>query len=302
MQKIVPHLWFDNEAEEAAKLYVSLFPGSKLGPIARYTKAGFEIHKQPEGKVMTVEFVLAGHSFVGLNGGPAFTFNPSISFMVACETKDEVESLWQRLSVGGSSLMELGEYPFSEKYGWLRDKYGLSWQLMYMGGDAITQKITPTLLFVGDVCGKAEDAISLYTSVFPNSAIGAVTRYGEDHSPDKPESIMHADFLLNGQQFAAMDSAAEHHFMFNEAISFMVLCDTQEEIDAYWSQLSVGGDPAAQVCGWLKDKYGVSWQVTPTVLGDMLQDADKQKVERVTNAFMKMKKFDLAELKKAYEG
>jgi predicted 3-demethylubiquinone-9 3-methyltransferase (glyoxalase superfamily) len=301
MKKICSHLWFDSQAQDAASFYTSLFRNSKIGTMTRYGKAGVEIHGQPEGKVMTVEFELDGQPFIGLNAGPLFTFTPAISFLIACSAREEVETLWTKLSAGGMALMELGAYPFSERYGWTQDQYGLSWQVMFVGDGPVKQKITPTLMFVGDVCGKAEEAINFYASIFHNAQVGNIIRYGQGEGPDKEGTIKHAAFTLEGQQFAAMDSAREHPFTFNEAISFMVQCETQNDIDHYWDKLAKGGDPKAQQCGWLRDRFGVSWQVTPTVLGTMLQDPDKTKVERVTNAFLKMKKFDLAALRRAYE-
>ncbi len=192
-------------------------------------------------------------------------------------------------------------YPFSERYGWVQDKYGLSWQIMFVRDREVKQKITPTLMFVGKQCGKAEEAVNLYTTVFHNSAIDHTMRYGKGEEADKEGTVRHAGFTLEGQQFAAMDSAREHNFTFNEAISLMIECRTQKEIDHYWGKLTADGGQEG-VCGWLKDKFGVSWQVAPTVLSEMLQDPDKERVERVTNAFLKMKKFDIGELKKAYKG
>jgi predicted 3-demethylubiquinone-9 3-methyltransferase (glyoxalase superfamily) len=139
-------------------------------------------------------------------------------------------------------------------------------------------------LFVGAVCGKAEEAINDYTAVFPNSHIDDISRYGKDQAPDREGTIVHAAFTLDGQPFAAMDSALAHNFSFNEATSFVVNCTTQEEIDYYWDKLSA--DPNVEQCGWLKDKYGLSWQIVPVVLQEMLQDPDPQKVARVTQAFM----------------
>ncbi len=299
--KIMPNLWFDRQAEEAAKFYTSVFKNSRIGRIIRASKAGFEIHGLPEGTVMTAEFEIEGQKFIAINGGPLFKFNPSISFLVACNTKKEVDAIWEKLSEGGTALMELGEYPFSEKYGWTQDRYGLSWQVMFMGDRKMKQKITPTLMFVGEQCGKAKAAIHFYTTVFNNAEIGDILLYGKGEEPDKEGTIKHAAFMLENQGFAAMDSALKHDFTFNEAISLMVECKTQEEIDNYWEKLiSHGGQES--MCGWLKDQFGVSWQVSPTILGEMLQDHDTEKVERVTNAFLKMKKFDIAELKKAYEG
>ena len=298
-QKIVPHLWFDRQAEEAAQLYTSTFKDSRTGSVTRYTSAGFETHHMPEGMAMTVDFEVDGYRFIALNGGPLFKFNPSISFMVPFETAEEVDAAWTRLSEGGKSLMELGEYPFSKRYGWTEDRYGVSWQLMLAAGIPPGHNLTPTLMFTGDKCGKAEEAVNLYTSMFDSSKVEHIQRYEKGIEPDREGTIQHAGFILESQSFAAMDSALEHNFTFNEAVSLMVQCETQEEIDRYWKLSAV---PEAEQCGWLKDRFGVSWQVTPTILGKMLSDPDRAKVERVTNAFLKMKKFDIAELKKAYEG
>lgn len=293
MQKITTHLWFDKEAKEAAEFYVSLFKDSKI-------KDTTVLKNTPSGSVDIVTIELSGQGFTLLSAGPLFKFTPAISFLVACETKEETDALWEELSKGGAALMPLGEYPFSERYGWTQDRYGLSWQIMFMGGQEVKQKITPTLMFVGDVCGKAEEAIHFYGSVFHDSKVGAAMRYSAGQEPDKEGTLAHASFTLEGQEFAAMDSAREHKFNFNEAISFLVHCETQEEIDTYWEKLSAV--PAAEQCGWLKDKYGVSWQIIPTAMDEMFKNKDPEKLARVTEAFLKMKKFNIAELKKAAEG
>ena len=290
MQKITPHLWFDKAAKEAAAFYPSVFKDSKV-------KDTTTLRNTPSGSVDIVTIELAGQRFTLISAGPLFKFNPSVSFLVVCKTKDEVDSLWKKLSEGGTALMELGEYPFSERYGWTQDKYGLSWQVMFMGERQIKQKITPTLMFVGDVCGKAEEAINFYASVFRHARIGNILRYGQGEEPDKEGTIKHAAFTLEGQDFAAMDSAHKHNFTFNEAISLMVHCDTQKEIDYYWEKLSAV--PAAEQCGWLKDKYGLSWQIVPTGMDEMMKNKDEKKLARVTEAFLKMKKFDIAALKRA---
>lgn len=291
--KITTHLWFDREALEAADFYTSTFKDSRI-------KNKSMIHNTPSGSVDIVTVELLGQEFTLISAGPLFRFNPSISFLVACKTKNEVNALWKKLSREGTALMELGEYPFSEKYGWVQDKYGVSWQLMFMGDRKITQRITPTLMFVGDVVGKAEEAIRFYVSVFRDARAGDVLRYGRGEEPDKEGTIKHASFRLEGQEFAAMDSARRHDFAFNEAISFIVNCDTQEEIDYYWGRLSA--DPKAEQCGWLKDRYGLSWQIVPTAMEEMLKDKDEKRLARVTEAFLKMKKFDIDALKRAYEG
>ncbi|MDD5037703.1 MAG: VOC family protein [Dehalococcoidales bacterium] len=292
-QKITPHLWYDKEAREAAELYTSIFGDSIIKDVST-------LHNTPSGSVDIVIIELLGQEFTLLSAGPLFKFNPSISFLVACKTKDEVEALWSKLSEKGSALMELGEYPFSEKYGWLQDRYGLSWQIMFMGDRKITQKIIPTIMFAGEQYEKAEAAINFYASIFHTAKVGDILRYGKDEKPDKEGAIKHAAFTLEGQEFAAMDSARVHNFSFNEAISFIVHCDTQREIDYYWGNLSA--DPKAEQCGWLKDKYGLSWQIVPAIMDKMLKDKDQKKVARVTEVFLNMKKFDIAKLKAAYEG
>lgn len=300
-QKIIPCLWFDHQAKAAAEFYISLFKDSQIGTISHYGKEGFDIHGQPEGKVMTVEFELAGYKFVGLNGGPHFNFTPAISFFVTCESAAEVDTLWQKLSAGGSVLMELNKYDWSEKYGWLQDQYGLSWQIALGKLNDTGQKIVPFLMFVREQHGKAEEAMRFYTSVFKNSSLNGILRYGAGEM--EPEgTVMHAQFALEGEQFMVMDSALEHLFTFNEAISFQVYGETQAEVDYYWEKLGAGGDPQAQQCGWLKDKYGVSWQVIPTAVVKMLNDPDHEKSERVMKAVLDMKKIDIKVSEQAYKG
>jgi predicted 3-demethylubiquinone-9 3-methyltransferase (glyoxalase superfamily) len=290
-QKIVPALWYDREAVEAAGLYTSIFPDSRV----THTSV---LHDTPSGPVDTVSFELAGRKFSAISAGPMFKINPSISFLAACSSREEVDALWDALSPSGISLMELGEYPFSERYGWTQDKYGLSWQIMHVGSRPISQKVTPKLMFVGEQAGKAEDAIRLYTEVFPDSKVGDLMRHGKGEGMDKEGTLSHALFTLAGQEFAAMDSAYDHQFTFNEAISFIVNCDNQAEIDMYWEKLSAV--PEAEQCGWLKDRFGVSWQIVPRRLEEMLQSGNSEVVRRVTEAFLPMKKLDLAELERAY--
>jgi len=293
LQKITTNLWYDKEAREAAEFYVSVFDDAVV-------KGTTTLHDTPSGDADLVTVELFGQEFSLISAGPLFKFNPSISFLLACRTKDEVDALWQKLAPGGEALMELGEYPFSERYGWTQDKYGLSWQVMFMGDINVEQRITPTLMFVGDVYGKSEAAVDFYASVFRNAKVGDMMRYGPGEEPDREGTIKHADFTLEGQEFAAMDSAYEHNFTFNEAISFIVHCDTQEEIDYYWDKLSAV--PEAEQCGWVKDKYGVSWQIVPNVMDEMLNDNDEEKIARVTEAFLQMKKLDITKLQAAYEG
>ena len=299
-QKIVPHLWFDKETKEAAEFYASIFPNSKVTNIT-------SLHDTPSGDVDNVTFEVWGEKFMAISAGPLFKFNPSISFIVNFDPSREkgaqakLDAAWHKLSQGGTVRMPLDKYPFSERCGWIEDKYGLSWQLMLTNPDGEERPtIVPTLIFTGKNCGKAEEAREFYLSVFKNSKPGALFRYGPGQEPEQADAVMFTDFRLADQWFAAMDSAREHGFNFNEAISFMVFCQDQAEIDYYWEKLSAV--PEAEQCGWLKDKYGLSWQIVPTAMDEMMSRGTPEQIERVTEAFLKMKKFDLAELKRAYDG
>jgi predicted 3-demethylubiquinone-9 3-methyltransferase (glyoxalase superfamily) len=298
-QKITPSLWFDDQAEEAARFYTSLFRDSTMGEVALYPEEGTDVHGRPAGSVMIVEFHLKGFAFTALNGGPHFRINPTISFFVSCDTADEVDELWSALSDGGNPLMPLDSYPFSPKYGWIQDRYGVSWQLMLAEG-GIRQAIMPSFLFVGDVGGRAEEAIDFYTSVFDDAETLAVHRYGPGREPDAEDAVMYADFTLEGQLFAAMDSAQDHDYTFNEGISLEVRCETQEEVDHYWERLSA--HPGAEQCGWLKDRFGVSWQIVPRALSELMSSSDPERRGRVMEAMLRMKKLDIAGLRAAYAG
>lgn len=293
MQKITPFLWFDTQAGEAAEFYTSAFPQSKI--IGKNV-----MENTPSGTVEIFTIELMGQEFQMMSAGPLFTFNPSISFHVKCKTAQEVDALWEKLSKDGKVLMELETYPWSERYGWLEDKFGVSWQLFSTAGAQIKQHIVPALMFVGDVCGKAEEAVKLYTSIFPDSAVNSIMRYGKGEEPDNEGTAKFISFTLARQEFAAMDSAHKHEFMFNEAISLLANCTTQEEIDEYWNKLSA--HPESEQCGWLKDKFGISWQITPRDMDDMFNGKDPAASDRAMQAMLQMKRLDLAALQKAYDG
>jgi predicted 3-demethylubiquinone-9 3-methyltransferase (glyoxalase superfamily) len=290
MQKITPFLWFDNNAEEAIHFYTSIFKDSSVGRLTRYGEAG----PGKRGTVMTGAFQISGLEFMALNGGPLFKFTPAISFFVHCQTEQEIDGLWKHLSESGTALMELDKYPFSERYGWVADRFGLSWQLMLT---RTPQKVFPFLMYVGKQNGRAEEAVMFYTSIFKNSQTLMAEKYGKG-GPMPEGALVHGRFLLEGEEFIAMDGGVDHQFTFTEATSFFVTCTSQEEIDEFWERLSEGGEEGQ--CGWLKDRYGVSWQIVPTILGEMLQDKDPDRAKRVTMAMLQMKKLDIAQLGEAY--
>jgi predicted 3-demethylubiquinone-9 3-methyltransferase (glyoxalase superfamily) len=281
MQKITPFLWYDGQAEEAAKFYTSIFKNSSVDSV----------------NPMITSFKLNGFHYTALNGGPLFKFSNAVSLFVTCNSFDEIDQLWDQLIDEGTILMGLNEYPWSKKYGWVNDKYGLSWQLFFGDKD---QQISPLLLFVQDQFGNAEEAIDLYTSLFDNSEKVTVTRYGEAY-PGFENNIQFAEFKLNGQSFMAMESQMEHNFGFNEAFSFFINCENQEEVDFFWNKLITDGGQESK-CGWLKDKFGVSWQVVPKLLMQLMSDKDREKANSVMQAMLQMNKIDCEKLQKAYDG
>ncbi|SFA74101.1 Glyoxalase superfamily enzyme, possibly 3-demethylubiquinone-9 3-methyltransferase [Cohnella sp. OV330] len=298
--RIVPHLWFDREAKEAAAFYSTVFPDSSVTSTAT-------LRDTPSGDSDIVSFTLWGMPFMAISAGPLFKFNPSVSFIVNFDPSREsrarelLDETWDKLAEHGTALMPLGEYPFSARFGWIRDKYGVTWQLMLTNPEGEPRPtIIPSLMFTGDNAGRAEEARELYLSVFEHSRPGQLRRYGPGMAPDREGTVMFSDFMIENTWLTAMDSAHNHGFTFNEAISLLVRCDTQAQIDAYWSALSA--DPQAEQCGWLKDKFGLSWQIAPAAMEDMMANGTPEQIERVTKAFMPMKKLDIAQLEQAYRG
>lgn len=288
-QRITPHLWFDTSARQAAECYTALFPGSEI-------ISATMLHDTPGGDAETVSFTIGGYHFMSISAGPLFQANPSISFMLNIADAEALRGAWGLLADGGEALMPLQAYPFSPLYGWVQDRFGISWQLML--GDR-GPLVVPSLLFTGDVCGRAEEASDFYMSVLGGRR-GTLSRYGEGQPSEDPNHVNYTDFTLAGQRFAAMDSGQAHRFGFNEAVSLMVRCDDQAEIDRVWEQLSAV--PEAEQCGWLKDRYGVSWQVVPAQLDEMMATGTPAQIDRVTQAFLPMKKFDVAVLEAAFRG
>lgn len=237
---IIPCLWFDREAEEAVKFYTELFGKSDIGTIAKYGKEGIESHGMPIDSVLSVSFKMHGQEFLALNGGPHYHFSPGISFFVVCETLEEADRVWAALEHGGKVLMPFDQYVWSEKYGWLNDRFGLSWQISLGKMSDVGQKFTPLLMFVGEKFGKAEEAIHFYTGIFSDSIIEGIARYAENEG-DEIGKVKHAQFILQGNTFMAMESSMAHDFDITPAISFIIHCNTQEEIDFYWDKLTRGG-------------------------------------------------------------
>jgi predicted 3-demethylubiquinone-9 3-methyltransferase (glyoxalase superfamily) len=276
--QIYPCIWFNGKAREAAEFYCSALQQSKI----------------TDDTQLVVNFEIDGQKIMLLNGGPMHSPNPSISFFVYFNSTEDLDKSWNSLSDKGTIMMPLDKYDWSERYGWLKDKFGLSWQLFLGKAPDHNQKFATCLMFTQDHAGKAEQAIHHYTSIFRESSIGGILKYtvGEN---DVEGYVKHAEFHLNEELFMAMDSTLSHDFSFNEGISMVVECDTQIEIDYYWNKLTEGGSEGQ--CGWLKDKFGVSWQIIPSILSELMSNPEKS--ERVIQAFLKMKKFDIEILRNA---
>ncbi|MFS8159273.1 MAG: VOC family protein [Candidatus Roizmanbacteria bacterium] len=293
MQKIVPNFWFDHNVQEAVDFYLSVFKDGKINTTSHYPKTEEEgladFQKDLAGKVLTIDFEIDGYRFIAINADTTFKPNPSISFFYTCSSKKEADMLWEKLADGGKILMELGEYPFSKYYGWVQDKFGYSWQLILHNPEGdMRPKIAPSLMFTKEKDGQAEDAMKFYTSVFKESEISKNLNHYPSSMPNKEGMISYADFKLFGEWCAVMDGGKGHDFSFSPAISLMVTCKDQEEIDYYWEKLSA--NPDFEQCGWLEDKYGVSWQITPENIDELI---------RLPGAFkrmMNMKKLDIAGL------
>ena len=293
MKKITPNLWFNGNAKEAVDFYASVFPDTSVISTSHYPKSKeeglAEFQLNMAGNVLSIDFEIMGFRFVAINAGPEFTPNPSISFFITLDSKEDIDELWGKLADGGKELMSLAKYPFSEYYGWVQDKYNVSWQLILNNPEGDRRpKVMPSLLFTQEKNGKAEEAITFYTSVFKNSKTGQLVRRTEDDPMAKAGTLAFGDFMVENTWIAAMDGGAGHDFTFNEGVSLLISCKDQDEIDHYWEKLTtVGGEES--VCGWLKDKYGVSWQVTPDNMEELMKKPDAFKI------MMKQKKIIISE-------
>lgn len=268
---LFPCLWFDGKAADAAALYTKAFPDASL----------------VSDNGLTVLWHIGGQQFMGLNGGPQFKPNPSVSFFWHGDTEDELRQVYHVLVEGGSVLMELGAYDFAPLYSWVQDRFGVSWQLMLSPG-RVGPRVVPSFLFTGAYCGRAREALGLWESIFS----GTWTPGSAVPGSKSAELLPYGEANLDGRSVVAMDSDFDHAFVFTEGVSMVVTAKDQAEIDYYWAALSEGGEES--MCGWLKDRFGISWQVVPAVLGELM--GNPQTSERVMKNFLTMKKFEISRL------
>jgi len=278
-EPITPCLWYNGQAKEAADLYCSVFNNAKItaqSPIV----TGINV---------------SGQNITLLDGGPMYQPNPSISFYYICDNEEELDRIWDAFSKEGTVMMPLDKYPWSKKYGWITDKFGISWQLALSDMSEVGQKITPCFLFTGKQYGRVDEAIAHYSNIFEDASVDGILRYGANELPDEEGKVKHAQINLNGQKFMLMESAHAHPFTFSEGVSLTIHCETQQEIDHYWERLTESGEES--MCGWLKDKFGVSWQIIPTMLSKLM--SDPAKAGKAAKAFMAMRKFNIEQLVQA---
>lgn len=288
-QKIVPHLWFDTQAVEAMNFYLNVFPQSeKLGQA--------KLAKTPSGEVDMVSFKVFDLEIAAISAGPYQSTNPSISFFIECSEERMLSQLWRALEEEGTALMPLNDYAFSPLFGWVQDKFGVSWQLS-LNSSLKEPQILTMLLFTKENAGRAEEAMKEFVRVFPDSEIKQLTYYPQGMDPEVEGQVMQGAATLTGQSFLFVDSSQPHAFAFSPGVSLMVYCEDQEEIDDYWEKLSYV--PEAEQCGWVCDSFGISWQIVPTDLNEKMFHYDWETLQRVNQVIQTMKKLNIAQIKQA---
>lgn len=271
MQRITPTIWCNRTADAAADFYVTTFPNAEVVATQAYPEEGLlDFQQEFAGQTILKDVNIGGVMLSLLNAGDNYTPNPSISFMVNT-TAEEVERLFAAFSAEGQVLMELSPMPFSPLYGWVQDKFGVSWQLV-AAGDHLEEELpylVPCLMFAGSAAGQAEAAIDFYTSVLPDSNPGVQATFAELGQADAPADFLaFARFTLAGQYITAMDSPGPMEFGFDCGIALQFAAHGQQELDRVWAALSA--HPEAERCGWLRDKFGVSWEIIPDNLGELM--------------------------------
>ncbi|WP_132991651.1 VOC family protein [Gordonia zhaorongruii] len=296
MQKIVPNLWFDRNAVEAGEFYAQTFRDASTSVRMRYPESGLpDFQKEAAGLPLVVDVTIGDYRLALINADSTFRPDPAISMMVNFDpaaipdARTYFDEVWAALTDGGQVLMPAGEYPFSQRYGWVADRYGVNWQLILADPEGDPRPfVMPAFMFGADVQNQARAAIDTYIATLPDSSWGMAAEYPEQTGPAEPGALMFADFQMAGQWFVAMDSGVEQPSSFTPGVSLQIDCDDQAEIDRLWDALSA--NPEAEQCGWCADRFGVSWQVVPVGLDSgTMTPAGYQ-------AMLGMKKIDIAKL------
>ena len=294
MQRIVPNIWCQGNAAEAGKFYSQVLPQTSAETTMSYPTEGLPDFQLPfAGEPLVVDVMVGGYQLRLINAGAEFRPTPAISFILNMDplmfdggedqARATIQEVWTALSDGGQVRMELGVYPHSKLYGWVEDRFGVNWQLMLTDPAGEPRPfVIPQLLFTGPAA-HAQEAMDLYTGLLPDSETTLVVPHA-----GQPDGIMFAEFKLAGQCFSAMDGGSDHDFTFTPGLSLELSCADQDEIDAVWEVLS--SVPEAEQCGWVVDRFGVSWQIVPENMGElMLHPGAYQRM-------LSMKKLIIAEL------
>lgn len=279
MERVIyPCFWFGDNARQAAEFYTRLFEGSEI------------TNETP----IVVTFNLQGHRFMALNGNHQIIPNPSLSFFVVCESEEELHPLWEGLCEKGNVLMPMKKYDWSDLYGWVEDQFGINWHISLGKISDAGQKISPLMMYCGPQQGKAEEALNFYHSVFRNSSITGVYKYPPG-TPEIEGQVMHSQMVADGNVLMLMDSGVPQPFTFNECVSLVIECDSQEEIDYFWDTFTKDGKES--MCGWCSDAFGVFWQIIPKDIDSIM--CDPERAPRAMKELMKMKKIDIKVLREA---
>ncbi|WP_293950793.1 VOC family protein [uncultured Corynebacterium sp.] len=280
MQRIIPNIWCSGNADEVAAFYEYAFEsvpgGIVIRSVEQYPQEGLlDLQEDLAGETLSITLEISGFRIVLINSGDEIRPTPALNFMLNFDPlmgsdMDKVQSLvWDRLKEDGRVLMELGEYPFSQSYGWVEDRFGVGWQLISTDPEGAARPfVLPSLMFGGAAQNKAAAAQEQWVEAFPDSSVGARAYYPEPTGPAEEGALMFSEFQLAGQWFTAMDSGVEQQESFTPGVSLMFEADGQEELDRVWEALSAV--PEAEQCGWLVDQFGVSWQIVPSILGELL--------------------------------
>lgn len=276
MDTIVPNLWFAGNAVEGGAFYAEAFRQCTVQVSSRYPETGLpEFQENMAGQPLTVDVSISGQRLALINAGSEFQPNPALSIMVNFDpavipdARSYLDQVWAHLSEGGTVLIELGSYGFSEYYGWVQDRYGVSWQLILTNPDGDPRPfLIPSFVFGGAAQNRATEAMNYYTSVFEkvfgDSAVATSVPFPEPDGPATAGALMFGDFTLAGHWLTAMDSGVQVEHSFSPGFSLVVRCDDQDQIDQLWRALSAV--PQAEQCGWCMDQFGVSWQVVPAAI------------------------------------
>lgn len=278
-------LWFDGHLDEAANFYTTIFEDSK-----KVNETHFITNEHGEiGDLLTITLELAGCEFLLLNGGDTFKPTPAISYVVNCENENQLNQVWEQLNQEGETLMPLTDYPELGKFGWTNDRFGFSWQVRL--GDSL-QTIIPCIMFANNNYGLAQAAIDEWIAAFGGKQNFVIK--------GKDDRLRAAGFQLRGHDLIIMDSPEKHDFKFTMGNSFYFYLKDQTDIDQVWEAITKDGKEWP--CGWMEDRYGVYWQTANQQLLDWTNDPDIEKAQRATQEMYKMKKINLAQIKRAYDG